>query len=143
VLHNSIFISGTYANPIGYRCAQTTGGVIANNVLDGNIAARDGASGSVSGNYTTATAGLFVNPAAGDLYLKAAAIVLMNKLMNKVAAPPAAAGVDWDGHARPAGSTDIGADEYSSGSTPTAPMRSQPADCAELEPRITQIARRT
>ena len=56
VLHNSIFISGTYANPIEYRFAHTTGVVIANNVLDGNIAARDGATGSVSGNYTTATA---------------------------------------------------------------------------------------
>ena len=117
VLHNSIFISGTYANPIEYRFAHTTGVVIANNVLDGNIAARDGATGSVSGNYTTATAALFVNPSAGDLHLKATSTVLLNK----VSAPPAAAGVDWDGHARPAGSTDIGADEYSSGSTPTAP----------------------
>ena len=83
----------------------------------GNITARDGASGSVSGNYITATAGLFVNPPAGDFHLKATASVLMNK----VAAPPAAAVVDWDGLARRAGSTDIGADEYSSGSTPTAP----------------------
>ena len=58
VLHNSIFISGTYANPIEYRFPHTTGVVIANNVLDGNIAARDGATGSVSGNYTTATAGV-------------------------------------------------------------------------------------
>ena len=96
---------------------HTTGVVIANNVLDGNIAARDGATGSVTGNYTTATAALFVNPSAGDLHLKATSTVLLNK----VAAPPAAAGVDWDGHARPAGSTDIGADEYSTGSTPTPP----------------------
>ena len=117
VLHNSIFISGTYANPIEYRFPHTTGVVIANNILDGNIAARDGASGSVSGNYTTATAGLFVNPSAGDLHLKATSTVLLNK----VSAPPSAAGVDWDGHARPAGSTDIGADEYSTGSTPTIP----------------------
>jgi hypothetical protein len=117
VLHNSIFISGTYANPIEYRFAHTTGVVIANNVLDGNIAARDGASGSVSGNYTTATVGLFVNPLAGDLHLKATSTALLNK----VAAPPAAAGVDWDGHVRPAGSSDIGADEYSSGTTSTSP----------------------
>ena len=86
-------------------------------MLDGNIAARDGAAGSVSGNYTTATAGLFVNPSAGDLHLKTTSIALLNK----VAAPPAAAGVDWDGHARPAGSTDIGADEYSTGINPTSP----------------------
>ena len=117
VLHNSIFISGTYANPIEYRFAHTTGVVIANNVLDGNIAARDGATGSVTGNYTMATAVLFVNPSAGDLHLKATSTVLLNK----VASPPAAAGVDWDGQARPTGSTDIGADEYSTGTIPTIP----------------------
>jgi hypothetical protein len=117
VLHNSIFIAGTYASPIEYRFAHTTGVVIANNVLDGTIAARDGASGSVSGNYTAATSALFVNPAAGDLHLRPTATVLLNR----VAAPPAAAGVDWDGHARPAGSTDIGADEYSTGTIPTTP----------------------
>jgi hypothetical protein len=86
VLHNSIFISGTYANPIEYRFAHTTGVIIANNVLDGSIAARDGATGSVSGNYTTATASLFVNPSAGDLHLKPTSTILLNK----VAAPPAA-----------------------------------------------------
>jgi hypothetical protein len=117
VLHNSIFISGTYANPIEYRFAHTTGVVIANNVLDGQIAARDGATGAVSGNYPSATAALFVNPAAGDLHLRPTATVLLNR----VATPPAPAGVDWDGHARPAGSTDIGADEYSTGTTPTTP----------------------
>jgi len=117
VLHNSIFIAGTYANPIEYRFPHTTGVVIANNVLDGHIAARDGATGSVSGNYTTATASLFVNPAIGDLHLRSTATVLLNR----VAAPPAAAGVDWDGHARPAGSSDIGADEYSTGTIPTTP----------------------
>ena len=91
--------------------------MIANNLLDGNIAARDGATGSVSGNYTAAIAGLFVNPSAGDLHLKATSTVLLNK----VAVPPAAAGVDWDGHTRPTGSTDIGADEYSTGGTTTTP----------------------
>ena len=43
VLHNTILISRTYANPIEYRFAHTTGVVIANNVLDGNVMARDGA----------------------------------------------------------------------------------------------------
>ena len=45
VLHNTILISRTYANPIEYRFPDTTGVVIANNVLDGAIARRDGASG--------------------------------------------------------------------------------------------------
>ena len=63
--------SGTYANPIEYRFPDTTGVVITNNMLDGEIARRDGASGRVNGDYTSATAALFVNPASGDLHLTA------------------------------------------------------------------------
>ena len=111
VLHNSIFISGTYANPIEYRFPHTTGTVVANNILDGTIAVRDGATGSIAGNFTTATAALFVNPATGDLHLKATA----SAVLNKVASPHAAAGFDWDGQPRLAGSTDIGADEFVTG----------------------------
>ena len=121
VLHNSIFISGTYANPIEYRFAHSTGVVIANNILDGTIAARDGASGSVSDNYTTASAALFVNPAAGDMHLKATATAVLNK----IASPPGLAATDWDGHSRPAGSSDIGADEYSTATIPTVPSTPQ------------------
>lgn len=117
VLHNTILISRTYANPIEYRFPHTTGVVIANNVLDGNVMARDGATGSVSGNHVNADAALFVNPAAGDLHLRPTAAVLLSQ----VAAPRPAAGVDWDGESRPAGSTDIGADEYSLGA-PTPPI---------------------
>jgi hypothetical protein len=116
VLHNSILISGTYANPIEYRFPHTTGVVIANNVLDGIIAARDGATASVTGNYTSASAALFVNPAAGDLHLRATATAVLDR----VAVPLAAAGNDWDGQSRPAGSTDIGGDERS-GAVPTPP----------------------
>ena len=47
VLHNTMLVSGTYANAIEYRFANTTGVFIANNLLDGAIAARDGATGSV------------------------------------------------------------------------------------------------
>ena len=119
VLHNTILISRTYANPIEYRFPHTTGVVIANNVLDGSVTARDGAAGSVSGNYTNAAAALFVNPAAGDLHLKPTATILLNK----IATPPSAAGADWDGQLRPAGSTDIGADEYSA----TTPVPAAPA----------------
>jgi hypothetical protein len=107
VLHNSILVSRTYANPIEYRFPHTTGVVIQNNVLDGNILARDGATATVAGNYTSATAPLFVNSALGDLHLAPTATVLLNK----IASPPAAAGFDWDGQPRPAGATDLGADE--------------------------------
>lgn len=107
VLHNSILISRTYANPIELRFPHTTGVVIANNVLDGNIAARDGATGSVAGNYTNAIGGFFANPAIGDLHVTPLATVLLNQ----VVAVPASAPRDWDGQPRPAGSADIGADE--------------------------------
>jgi hypothetical protein len=60
----------------------------------------------VAGNYTAATAAMFVDPPAGDLHLKPTATAALNK----IAAPPAAP-LDWDGQPRPAGATDIGADE--------------------------------
>jgi hypothetical protein len=120
VLHNSIFVSGTYPSPIEYRFPHTTGVAIANNVLDGRVQARDGAAGSVSGNHTTATAALFVNAAMGDLHLKPTATALLNR----IATPLANAAVDWDGHTRPAGGTDIGADEFleATGAPPGAPQ---------------------
>jgi hypothetical protein len=60
---------------------------------------------------------LFVNAAAGDLHLRSTATAVLNKVT-----APGAAGVDWDGQPRPAGIADIGADEYSTGTTPTAPV---------------------
>jgi hypothetical protein len=111
VLHNSILVSRTYANPIELRFPHTTGVVVANNVLDGNIAARDGATGSVGGNYTNAMAGFFANPPLGDLHLTPLATVLLNQVI----AVPVGAPVDWDGQPRPAGAADIGADELGAG----------------------------
>ena len=107
VLHNSILISGTYPNPIEFRFPHTIGVVVANNVLDGNIAARNGAVGVVAGNYTNAIAGFFANPAPGDLHLAPVATALVNQVI----AVPAEAPLDWDGQPRPAGAADIGADE--------------------------------
>ena len=108
VLHNSIFISGTYPNPIESRFPHTTGIVIANNVLDGRVQARDGAAGSVSGNHTTATAALFVDAAVGNLHLKPTATALLNRIVT----PLVNAAVDWDGHDPSGGPTDVGADEF-------------------------------
>jgi hypothetical protein len=107
VVHNTILISGTYANPIEYRFPHTTGTVIANNVLDGAIAGRDGATGSVSGNFLNAVATQFVNPAIGDLHLLPTAAALLDR----VSVVPTGAALDWDGQPRPAGVADIGADE--------------------------------
>ncbi len=100
-------------SPIEYRFPHTTGIVIANNVLDGGVQARDGAAGSVSGNHTTGTAALFVNAATGDLHHRPTATALLNRIVT----PLVNAAVDWDGHARPAGRTDVGADEFPEGAT--------------------------
>jgi hypothetical protein len=119
VVHNSVVLSGTYPNAVEYRFAGSTGVAIANNLFDAAIAARDGASASVSGNNTTASTALFVNPTAGDLHLRADASVAIDK----VSLWPTCT-TDWDGTNRPAGAaSDIGADEFRVALTPPANLR--------------------
>ncbi|HEV3059506.1 MAG TPA: hypothetical protein VGY48_14745 [Vicinamibacterales bacterium] len=118
VLQNTALISGTYQNAVEYRFVESTGVVIANNLLDAAIQARDGASGAVTNNYLSAAASMFVNAAAGDLHLVATDAAVIGKvptLQNAL--------LDWDGDARPlARLSDYGADEFSAGSLPTAPV---------------------
>ncbi len=110
VLHNTVIASGSYPSRIEYRFPDTTGVVIANNLLDGAVQARDGASGAVSNNVTTASRLLFVNAPLGDLHLTAAAA----PGIAKVPFLPDAS-TDFDADARPQGSVaDVGADEYRS-----------------------------
>jgi hypothetical protein len=110
VLHNTAMLSGTYPNAAEYRFAGATGVLIANNLFDAAIVARDGAAASLSGNSTSASAALFVNPSTGDLHLKPTASSVIDK------APLQANCVDdWDGFTRPVGAAaDIGADEFAS-----------------------------
>jgi hypothetical protein len=108
VLHNTILASGTYPSLIEYRFPNTTGAQIANNLLDGVILARDGATAALSGNVTSASAAWFVNPSAGDLHLAAGATAAIDRV-----AVLANAATDWDGQTRPRGAAaDAGADEY-------------------------------
>ena len=117
VLHNTILGSGTYLSLIEYRFPHSAGVQIANNLLDGRILARDGASGTLSGNVTTAAAALFVNPSAGDLHLAPTATSLFDGV-----AVLANAATDWDGQSRPRGAAaDAGADEYVPSAPPSAP----------------------
>lgn len=116
VAHNSILLSDGYSNPIEYRFAATVGVVIANNLVNGNIAARDGARATVIGNLSSATSSLFVNPAAGDLHLKSVATAAINRGVSFDLSQ------DWDGMRRPAdGMSDIGADEYDTDSFAPSP----------------------
>ena len=117
VFHNTVIQNGTYPTAIEYRFASTSGVEIVNNLTDGAILARDGASGVVSHNYTQAAAGFFVNAAAADLHLTSAAIPAIDA-GTVVSSVPA----DKDGQARPAGSApDLGADELLGGTPPPDP----------------------
>jgi hypothetical protein len=109
VVFNSLLVSGTYPTPIEYRFTGTTGVLIAYNLLDGSILARDGATGTVTDNYVQATAALFVNPPTGDLHLRSTAAVAIDRVTTPLTNCP----TDWDGRPRPFGvAYDLGADEY-------------------------------
>ena len=116
VVHNTILLNDGYPSPIEYRFQGSTGVVVSNNLLNGAIQPRDGASGSATSNYLAATSWLFMNAPGGDLHLKITATAAIDK---------GAAGLavtDWDGDPRPQGSApDLGADEYRTGAT-TPPL---------------------
>jgi hypothetical protein len=108
VYHNTYYDeSGFYPYAIEYRFASTTGVDIRNNLLNRAIRARDGATGTVANNLTTAQASWFVNPGTGDLHLKSTA----TQAIDQVAALFA---LDYDSQSRPTVGTsaDYGADEY-------------------------------
>jgi hypothetical protein len=107
VLHNTILASHTYPSLIEYRFVGTTGALIANNLLDGTVLARDGATATAMGNIISATAVLFANPVGGDLHLKPTATVAIDQGVSVSDCP-----VDWDGAPRPVGARpDVGADD--------------------------------
>jgi len=111
VYHNTVIQNGTYPAAIEYRFASTSNVEIVNNLTDGEILARDGATGAVSHNFTQAVAGFFVNASTADLHLTAAAIAAIDTgtLVSSVS-------VDKDGQARPNGAApDLGADEFHAG----------------------------
>lgn len=117
VLHNTVLMSGAYPNAIEYRFPDATGVRIVNNLVDGRIQVRDGAAATVEGNDTSATAELFVNPAAGELHLRPTATAAIDRGVDTPDAP-----LDWDNQVRPmGGGRDIGADEYQPG--PGGPRR--------------------
>jgi hypothetical protein len=108
VVNNTVLLSGTYGAPIEYRFTGTSGVLIANNLTDGMIRQRDGATGTVTNNLTTATSPMFRNLSAGDLHLVASATRAIDHGISV-----ASVSDDWDGERRPQGAAvDIGADEF-------------------------------
>lgn len=107
VIHNTVIQNGTYPVAIEYRFPETTGVQIVNNLTDGAVQQRDGATGSVYSNYANAPPAYFVNAAIADLHLSAAATEAIDRGASLPLFPP-----DWDGEPRPAGAAaDLGADE--------------------------------
>ncbi len=72
VYNNTVFFDNDYPRAIEYRFPQTTGVLIANNLVNRAIAARNGASGIVVHNVTSARADWFVDAGGGDLHLASA-----------------------------------------------------------------------
>ncbi len=112
IMYNTVIQNGTFPwGTIEYRFGSTDAR-IADNLTDGPIWQRDGATGSLSGNITNAGVSWFVDAAAGDLHLTAAASAAIDAATNILATFN-----DFDGHYRPVGSgADVGADEFGSSS---------------------------
>ena len=126
VVNNTVIVSGTYRTPIEYRYAGAQDVVIANNLTDGVIVARDGATGAVDHNVVDAAAEMFVDGVTGNLHLVAQAASAIDK--GRALADVAD---DWDGNARPAGAGyDVGAIEYGA--------RPRTATAADATPPISQ-----
>jgi hypothetical protein len=131
VLNNTVITSGNTPRSIETR--WTTFGVqIWNNLADARLGARDGGQYTQGGNYLTATASMFVNPASGNLHLvanSATSTYVIGKAPSLVNVTD-----DWDGQPRPSRSNiDIGADQYQapsghgSAAAPRAVRGSKPA----------------
>jgi hypothetical protein len=108
VLHNTVFLSGTYATPIEYRFSGSSNVVIVNNIVDGTIGRRDGATASERNTIERASATLFVDAIGGDLHLSPYATGAIDRgdRLSEVSD-------DFDGDRRPLGAgSDLGADEY-------------------------------
>jgi hypothetical protein len=121
VAHNTILLSGTYGGAIEYRFPQTTNVQIVNNLTDAGIVQRDGGTAALSGNYTQASAAMFLDASTGDLHLVESAANAIDRGVDFATAVP----TDWDGQQRYQGDRpDIGADELGrpSGTAPGPPQ---------------------
>jgi hypothetical protein len=108
IYNNTIFMQNGYPNAIEYRYPQTSGLLIANNLTNKAIQARDGATATVTDNLTNALASWFVGPSTGDLHLASATGAPIDAGQSVLGLSE-----DIDSQPRPQGAgIDVGADEY-------------------------------
>jgi hypothetical protein len=114
VFHNTFLLNSNIFYSIEFRFVSTTGGEARNNLSDLPIHLRDGATAAMSGNLSSATSAMFVNPSTANLHLQATATAAIDQ------APTLAAVTnDFDAETRPLGAGyDIGADEFTSSPPP-------------------------
>lgn len=112
--HNTVLLNGNEFYAVEFRFASTTNGAARNNLADAPVHLRDSANAALSGNLSTATAGMFVNSTAGDLHLRSSATNAIDKATSLGTVTN-----DFDGERRPRGAqADIGADEFSTNAPP-------------------------
>ena len=108
VINNTVIGEHAYPRSIEYRFAETTDVFIANNLTNRPIAARNGATGTVSSNIESASLSWFVDPENGDLHLSNAigAVVDSGLSLSDI-------DDDFDSRPRPQGNAiDVGAHEW-------------------------------
>ncbi len=108
VYNNTAFVHDSHC-AMEYRFATTINAYFTNNLCNLAILARDGATGTDTGNVTTADAAWFVDTALGDLHL---ASDLIDAAIDRGILGTGLSS-DFDGDTRPYGAgIDVGADEY-------------------------------
>lgn len=106
VYNNTVIREDGFPWAIEYRYASTSNVLIANNLTNKSIISRDGASGTISKNVTSAISSWFIKAASGDLHLASAI-----SSVTGAGQPVAGLTDDFDGQSRPT-SVDIGADQF-------------------------------
>lgn len=103
VLHNTIVLSGSYANAIETRWESTANVQVFNNLTDADILARSGAKMLKRGNILRANLKAFEDTSTGDLHITPDVVVDVKSLRD--------CPLDWDGQSRNSPQTTAGADE--------------------------------
>ncbi len=123
ILNNTVILNNTFPWTIEYRFSSSNG-IVANNLTDGPIQARDGAHATLVTNVTNAQASWFQDVSSGNLHLTSQASTALNHATSYLDVSD-----DIDGQSRGA-SPDIGADEFSGASSALPPPSSITATAA-------------